>query len=510
MDAQSQPTMQPGIVDTLVARVWALVKQYRVCILVTLLAGLAAHLFFLSHKITSYDDPLTSYGVDIASGRWGLRVLRWLVPPFSMPWFNGLVTLVLTAISTSLTVQILNIRRPLGQALVSAVVVTSALYVSLFCHMATSTPYALAIVLTTLAAHQFLAGGRRAWLVAALCLLGSLSIYQMYAALFVALLIVYASLHLLERGRLDTAATLRQGASLAALLLVTGGVYLLITWSLGGINSALTYGVGQSDAIPMTHRIIGAYVNFVKLFILGFAGMVNTPLSMVAHLALAAIMVITIVWLQWRRGGIVPVLCQCLLLAVAMPLVVNCAQVAFKPSHLNTLTIYSFVAFYYLAVALTERFDLSARWHTYDITRVLLTLVVLSNIYYANRSYLKMQIAYNNAVAYYTGIATQVKQQPQLWQGSKVALVGKATEFMFDTDKAFGTNNIRGTESLINHPYKRAPFVNQHLGFDVEVLNPMQCDSLASDPRVKAMPVYPYNGSIQTIDDIIVVKLGEQ
>ena len=31
---------------------------------------------------------------------------------------------------------------------------------------------------------------------------------------------------------------------------------------------------------------------------------------------------------------------------------------------------------------------------------------------------------------------------------------------------------------------------------------------LERDPRVEAMPVYPYTGSVQKIDDFLVVKLG--
>ena len=100
---------------------WLQTNKY--CLVSTLVAGLVAHLFFLSHKIPSLDDPLLTYGYDVSSGRWGIWILKQLVPPASMPWFNGMVTILLTAVTTTLTAQMLDIKRPLTQILLSSVIV---------------------------------------------------------------------------------------------------------------------------------------------------------------------------------------------------------------------------------------------------------------------------------------------------------------------------------------------------------------------------------------------------
>ena len=83
-------------------------------------------------------------------------------------------------------------------------------------------------------------------------------------------------------------------------------------------------------------------------------------------------------------------------------------------------------------------------------------------------------------------------------------------ELVYDTDTGFGFNEIRGASKLINS-YSRRDYIIRQVGFNIPIWrrdDPEQL-RLEGDPRVKAMPVYPYRGSIQAIDSVIVVKLGE-
>ena len=56
--------------------------------------------------------------------------------------------------------------------------------------------------------------------------------------------------------------------------------------------------------------------------------------------------------------------------------------------------------------------------------------------------------------------------------------------------------------------YSRENLIRCHLGLDIPFADEAAVEALAEDPRVRAMAEYPYDGSIQKIDDMIVVKLG--
>ena len=89
--------------------------------------------------------------------------------------------------------------------------------------------------------------------------------------------------------------------------------------------------------------------------------------------------------------------------------------------------------------------------------------------------------------------------------------MGNADALVYNSDKDFGRNEIRGAVRLLN-VYSRRDFIIRQLGFDIPILqrDDPELLKLEADPRVQAMPVYPYHGSIQAIDSIIVVKLGNK
>ena len=174
---------------------------------------------------------------------------------------------------------------------------------------------------------------------------------------------------------------------------------------------------------------------------------------------------------------------------------------------METLTVYAFVTIYILAVALMVRYR-SHHW-LYDLLAVCLMGITLNNIYFDNRTYLQVEVQNVNNFAFYNGLVTQIKLMPELTPKSQLALVGDADALVHNSDKDFGRSEIRGAVRLLN-VYSRRDYIIRHIGFDITILrrtDPEQ-KKLESDPRVQAMPVYPYHGSIMAIDSVIVVKLG--
>ena len=50
--------------------------------------------------------------------------------------------------------------------------------------------------------------------------------------------------------------------------------------------------------------------------------------------------------------------------------------------------------------------------------------------------------------------------------------------------------------------------MERYVGFDVPFADREEKRALKEDPRVQEMPIYPAYGSVQMIDDFLVVRLG--
>ena len=506
---QHQPQ---GIVDPLVARILSLLKQYRVCILATLIAGLAAHLFFLSHKLVTFDDSLFTYGQTFSSGRWGLGILKYLIPPFSMPWFHGLASLLLMSAAMVVLVKLYGISNRVGQALLPAAIITCALHTSIFLFMFTSTPYALAILLAILSVYYVLRPGTRAFVLSCVCLTLSLSIYQVYITLVLALLQVSLCLRLLGERAITRAEALHWCKRVGLYLFLSLVAYFVVAMGIialkGGLGAShYDYAVSTGNYVPWSEHITGVFTKFVDLFTHGKLGLINTPFSVILHLTLIVTMVVTVLRRQWHHGKPWRLAAQALILLVGFPTTIHLFWLMLAPAHWNTLTVYAFAAIYVLAVALMDR--QCRRWF-YDTAAICLAGITLNNIYYDNRTYLQVHQQNVNNLAFYTDLVSHIKLMPELRPGSSLALIGNAHELVYDTNNGFGFNEIRGSVKLINC-YSRRDFIIRHVGFDIPIWRTSDPEQqrLEADPRVKAMPVYPYHGSIQAIDSIIVVKLGE-
>lgn len=514
MNPPNTTSSSKSLIDSFINRLLLWIKTNKYCLVSTLVAGLAAHLFFLSHKLVTFDDTLFTYGQTISSGRWGLAILTYLLPPFSMPWFHGLVSLLLMSIAFSVLLKLFDIRGRLAQVLLPAVIITCAVHTSIFLFMFTSTPYALAILLCVVSVYLVLQPSKIHFWLACACLVAALGLYQVYITLVIALLIIMLSLRLLHEEPLSHSDVVGYSRRVGAYLLLSLVVYFAIAMAgiayKGGLaNSHMDYAMTAGEPLPWWEHVTGVFTKFVALFTHGKLGLINTPLSVVLHLVLMVTIVAFILVRQWRHRSVGRVIAQVVLLLVALPTTIHLFWLLLAPGHWNTLTVYAFVTIYILAVALMVHYR-SHHW-LYDLLAVCLMGITLNNIYYDNRTYLQVEIQNANNYAFYNGLVTQIKLMPELTPTSKLALVGNAEALVHNSDEDFGRSEIRGAVRLLN-VYSRRDFIIRQIGFDIPILqrgDPEQLQ-LEADPRVQVMPVYPYHGSIQAIDSVIVVKLGKK
>ena len=481
--------------------------ENRAPFLAAFFAGLAAHGYAFTNKLINHDDieSLFGKGATITSGRWGLEAVKLLFPDWSMPWIYGILSLLLISAAACLMLQILEIRGPGLRLLTAALVTTFPSLTGTFCFMFTSTAYAWSFFLAVLAVRLHLDGRR---VLAPLALLLALGIYQAYIAVTASLFVLYMIAQALDGKRSVREIVFGGLRALAMMLFAIAlyyGVTLLVLRMTGeSFNTYVTDNVNGS--VTLLRRVRIAYDAFFYVFSFRNFYLITSETLRYVHIALAVLVLACMAALALRARSFLHAALLAFL-TLLLPLAICCMFLIMSQQSIHTLVMYSFVAVYLLTALVLERLTLPSGRALRALASGLLALIAAGNIYFANMTYLKMQLQYENAHAFYTVLLTQVMQTPGFDENSRLAVLGEQSNLLHRYDE-LDTELLQGPNRDLVNIYSRENFLRLYLGCDLPFADEESLEALREDARVQAMPEYPYAGSVTKIDDFIVVKLG--
>ena len=481
--------------------------QDRAPFFAALLAGLAAHGYAFSNKLVNHDEieSLFGKGATITSGRWGLEPVKLLFPDWSMPWIYGVLSLLMISAAACLMLHILDLRRPGVRMLTAALVTTFPSLTGNFCFMFTSAPYAWSFLLAVLSVrlHQ---RGRR--VLAPLALVLALGIYQAYIAVTASLFLLAMIAQALD-GEKPVGEIVIGGLRALAMMLLSVGLYygvtLLVLRVTGeSFNTYVTDNV--KGGIGLLRRIRTAYDAFFYVFTFRNFYLITSETLRYLHIALAAILAACMAGIAVRKGKRLHAALLAFLTAL-LPLAICCMVLIMSQQSIHTLVMYSFIAVYLLAALVIERVTAPAGRGAAALLSAMLALIAAGNIYFANMTYLKLQLQYENAHAFYTVLLTRVMQTEGFDENCRLAVLGEQDNLLHRFDE-LDTDLLQGPNRDLVNIYSRENFLRFYLGCELPLADEESLRTLENDPRVQAMPEYPYAGSVRKIDDFIVVRLG--
>lgn len=482
-----------------------LFAENKVPFLSALIAGLVCHGYAFTNKLVNHDEieSLFGKGATITSGRWGLELVKALFPDWSMPWIYGIVSVLLISAAVCLIIRILSIRTKPMQILLSVLVLSFPSLTGNFSFMFTSSAYALSFFLAVLFVHEYLKGG---WLhtgISIVCLVFALSMYQAYisvaASILVLLMIAKAldGISVRDNVLFGIKSLLVMGLAIAIYM---AGCLLVFRITGAEFNSYVTENV-KGD-VSIIRRVRMAYDAFFYVFQFRNFYIISTELSRYIHIALG---LVAICGLAVARKPLSVIMAA--FLTALLPLSICCMYLIMSQESIHTLVMYSFVAVYMLLALVLERLQGRYACWLRDGCCLLLAIVAVSNIYFANMVYLKMDLQYENASSFYTTLISQVKQTEGFDEHSRLAIIGRQDNLLHQFPE-LDTELLLGPSRDLVNIYSRENFIKYYLGFDIPFASEAEISALEEDARVQAMAEYPYYGSVQNIDGCIVVKLG--
>lgn len=497
-----------SLYEKAVCRLMALAAEFRVPLRASWIVGLITHMFMFTNKIVNHDDVLYLFGKGetIVSGRWLLALTSYIFPDFSMPWIYGVISLAITSAAICFIIRIFDIRSKYLQALLAGLIVCFPAQDSIFCFMFTSAPYAISLLGSVLAVYVYVSGrGVKRYAASCIILTLTLGIYQGYIAMASSMFIILMIQGLLN-GK-DAKAVFREGLTYVSILAVSLGLYYVITLlvcALSGVE-LISYGYSEDSLL---FRVLLAYNGFLRSFISGYFGFVNSRVSLAAHAACLAVAVILVFkFIRKSKGPAETVLL--LVCAALLPMSINCLYLIAQTGVINSWTMYPFICIYILAAVIVDK--LAEKNWLNDVALIAMTLIIISNIFFANKVYLKMYLGNESMFAYYTAMAADIRKSPEYKSGMTVAILGQETdmvEYLDEVDTGYFTGPADNTINM----YTRDGFIHYYIGLGVPTMPYLDTYKIRGDieatEKYASMPEYPAEGSIAEINGYLVVKLG--
>ena len=493
--------------DALRNRACQIWREDRLPFLSALLVGIMAHGYAFTNKLVNHDEieSLFGKGATVTSGRWGLELVKLLFPDWSMPWIYGLLSLLLISAAACLMLRILGLKSTAMHILLPALVAGFPSLTGNFCFMFTSAPYAWAFFLAVLSVYLF-QWGRPARMVCSLALqVLALGIYQAYIAVAATLFLLRMIADALDNEKPVWEIVL-DGVKALALMAAAIAVYYAVTqlvfrFTGAEFNSYVTENV--NGAISLPRRVRMAYDAFFYIFRFRHFSLITSEGARYLHILLCTM---TIVCMAPRMKS--PLQIALLTgLTLLLPLSICCMFLIMSPQSIHTLVMYGFVCLYFWMGIVIERLRRRAGGTLRAAYALLLAVIALGNVYFANKCYLKLQLQFENAYAFYTSLSAQIRSTEGFGEDSRLALIGRQDNLLYDFPE-LDTEEFLGINDDLINVYSRENFFRYYLGFNIPFASDAELETLAEDPRVQSMAEYPYYGSVQKIDDFLVVKLG--
>lgn len=479
-----------------------------------MVCGLLAHVPAFTNKYLAADDiySLFSKNATISSGRWALPLTSAIFPDYSMPWLNGILTLLLLSVAACITAYVFDLKRPVEQVLCGGALTVFPALTATFGYMFTAPAYAAALLLIVLGVYAVQKQSVVSSIAACVLFTLSFGIYQAYISFAACLFCLLLIKEFLFSER-DTKNILLYALRMALVAAAAGLLYLGINRLVMAVTGTAynEYAVQNLNtgisSIP--RDLLSAYTSFFAVFRYRY-GYIPTLFCLLLYavcMAGSALILIP----RWFRCKGIGRKAAVFVLLMLFPLAVNCLFLFVAPAAIHSLTQYAFVTIFLLFLMAVGQCGTLSRPRLRTICKSVtaaVALILICNIFYANQAYLDYQIRTDRTVADYEQIVAMIEADPSFTEGKKVAVIGSmhwSTDFYAYFGRADTLTDIKST---VPGMYSWREVMKYRIGFDADFATDEEIDGIRSLPAFADMPCFPYYGSVAEIGDCIVVKLS--
>lgn len=496
-------------------------KSWGIIVLITAGFAVVAHglIFFnLNFRHDSSFIAQMYYG----EGTWQISLGRFVQPLYCAlrgqifaPALVGALEVLFFSTAVYLICDVLSIKSAVGKIMCSGVIVTAS-FISFgnATYIYLGDIFALAMLLAVLAVFV----SNRTdywWLIAPVFVALSLGIYQAYIQVTAMLCMCYVILLLLQQN-VQVKAIFKLVLKYIYMLLVGGIIYYFLYHFICKINGIVlsdSYNglasLGNKRGLTESVELLkGVYRDFWEWF--AASNTYNSTLIHAVNVVILICGVCSLVYLLRKRG-----IASYLSIPVLLLLPLGCNGVYFLAGYSSGLTQCAFPLIYILIMEIIGTAFREAKIEKaliLAIPKVLLVIVIFSQMVFANQVYEKVLLEYQNTLLTLNRIISASEQvEGYVIKETPVAFVGRLDQSA--VSNMLGGLNYTGdglddTFSVTYYSTYRS-FINEVMNYPMTIADETTANELRENAEVKDMPSYPQTGYCKLIDGNLVIKLSE-
>ena len=520
--------------DDLIGRIAGKLKREDwLAFLSSFLIGLLTHAYMFTNKLLGRDELLCLFASNdmLQHGRWLLRFFSAVSSDFSLPWINGMISLISISLTALFVCRILSIRRGWQIVLVSASLVTFPTVANTFSYMFVADAFfvsCLTAVIAVYVTERF----RRGWICSILLLTVSMAVYQGYICFAIPLYSLLYLRHLFDPNESDKQ---HLRVLFRYSLAVLGGILLYI-FSTKMILAAtgVSLGAGQNlDAmgklklsdIPLrvcdaVYYFLEFWVRTCKLQLGSFIRIVNL---------LMAVSTVSCLFISGIMRKQLSLFSRVLILMILLltPVLYNTIRLM-GASTIHWVMLYSFSLIYVFwivsvnlaadsVVSENNGFTLSVSRLNAFLAAVCLFVSSFSWSVNANKVYFAMQLYYENCYALAERVVYDAEHTDGYYTNIPMAVEGAFNAGNYIPTKSGLFYSIGMQSALQSANDYILIFDDAHfrifalniLGFCTSTPDPSHLKKVMKSEEYLSMPYYPLPGSVRVIDGILLVKASD-
>ena len=509
-------------------------RQDAIALLAAFAIGLLTHMYMLTNKLPNFDDIYCNYSDNRMAfmGRWFLFIPSAISSSLSLPWVNGMISMLALSGVCMMIVKLFDVKRTFCVLLISAVVMTFPVVSDTLMYMFTADGYFIGLLLGVVGVYLtdrykwgFLPGG--------VLMALSLGCYQAYIFFCVGLIGMRGILYLIDP-KTDTRAVLSKAWRFVAALAIAAVLWLAVCkiWTLitgralGGQQGRSQFGIETILLLPRSvWKVYAEYWHLITERGEVYFTLYQRALFLLSNVANVGMIFLSMLYARkksWLQTGLT------VALVLLTPLLFNGIYL------INTEFIYSLMqysqclplVFTLVLYDVFSRRTAAAKWfwkRSLTLTAgylMAVTFFALSvhQAVHSNQKYVLVGMKHDNCFALCNRIVDRIEQLPEFTGDNMVWIEGSADHSNPSYEKLkhseiplFGNTFATGyyrSYAMLYDTYEYIAFIRDYIG----VVYPwpdadMAKEALATEEFAQ-MPYFPATGSVRCINDVIVVRLG--
>lgn len=500
--------------------------EWRSTFLGTFIIGLCTHMFAMTHNLLTFDSMWNIYSDQdmITSGRQFLTYACLPSSFYALPWVTGLLAIVYLSVAAVLICESFSIQGKVLPVLVGALLVTFPSVSSTFAYSYTIDGYMLAVLLAVIA---FLVTDRikYGFIIGIFCMGFSLGIYQAYFSFTILMCIFSIFIMILRKTEFKEILI----KVLRYVIMGVGGYtfYIISLKIMLAFKETAISGYQGTDKLmsfslsSLPEGLRAAWENFYYFFRYGgvFSAAPGMKLFYILFMGLGIVLFICLYIKRkcYKTIWTIPVI---VVLLAVLPFASCLISVLSASTYFHLLMRLPWVVMMAFVITLIseaeeEEWNLGKGFVKFLPIGCALFgyLLVFTFMVSSNIAYFNLNERYEKTYALCVRLVDRIEQTEGYEPGMPVSILGgfPNPEYYPSTDITsddlagyFGV----GGDLVANSSTSYQSFCSHYLGFTFETLDQQGDEKIAATPEFSEMSTFPYEGSVQIIDHVLVIKLN--